>query len=97
MTKVFVVLVVGFSFVFGACEAMNERARTDKAFYHAVAKHNKKAKQKDKLICRREKTLGSNFTHMVCRSVFQRDVDRGKASQNILRFRQMGEVKSGGE
>ena len=61
------------------------RQDVDAELDKAVAAHNETAEDKERLVCRYEKRIGSNFKEKVCRTVAQIEKDRDEARKTLRR------------
>ncbi len=52
-----------------------------------VAVYNEQVREKDRLICRREKRTGSHRSTMVCRTVEEKEADADSARDALMRAR----------
>ncbi len=80
-------VIIAVALVISGCATVDTASRqeSDAEFDKAVAAHNETSEKKEKLVCRFEKTTGSNFREKVCRTVAQMERDREEARKTLSR------------
>ncbi len=77
-----------------AAEAPTAKEPTDAQVEQAVAQYNESVTdKKDKIICRRERVVGTHFSRRICRTVHQMEEDR--AAARTLREDQLDPASGG--
>lgn len=77
-------LIFTITMLLGSC-AGDQSKVSDGDNEELVTAHNQSADPEDKVICRREKVIGSNLTTKVCRTVKEMARERELAKDNMRR------------